>query len=47
MNTQTSPIPQVAILGGINGAGKTTASQRILRDARSADNVAPDDGADG
>jgi len=33
MNTQTSPIPQVAILGGINGAGKTTASQRILRDA--------------
>jgi predicted ABC-type ATPase len=25
--------PQVAILGGINGAGKTTASQRILRDA--------------
>jgi predicted ABC-type ATPase len=31
MNAQ--PTPQVAILGGINGAGKTTASQRILRDA--------------
>lgn len=25
--------PTVAVLGGINGAGKTTASQRILRDA--------------
>ena len=25
--------PQVAILGGINGAGKSTASQRILREA--------------
>jgi predicted ABC-type ATPase len=29
----TAPQPQVAVLGGINGAGKTTASQRILRDA--------------
>ncbi|MCI0703338.1 MAG: zeta toxin family protein [Planctomycetia bacterium] len=28
-----NPQPQVAILGGINGAGKTTASQRLLRDA--------------
>jgi predicted ABC-type ATPase len=25
--------PAVAVLGGINGAGKTTASQRVLRDA--------------
>jgi signal recognition particle GTPase len=25
--------PTVAVLGGINGAGKTTASQRILRDS--------------
>ncbi|VTT99205.1 Putative uncharacterized protein OS=[Oscillatoria] sp. PCC 6506 GN=OSCI_3310008 PE=4 SV=1: AAA_33 [Gemmataceae bacterium] len=33
MNAQTARGPQVAILGGINGAGKTTASQRILRDA--------------
>lgn len=33
MNPQTARGPQVAILGGINGAGKTTASQRILRDA--------------
>ncbi|WP_439622138.1 zeta toxin family protein [Gemmata sp.] len=33
MNAQTARVPQVAILGGINGAGKTTASQRILRDA--------------
>jgi len=30
---QTTPKPQVAVLGGINGAGKTTASQRLLRDA--------------
>jgi predicted ABC-type ATPase len=30
---QTTPQPQVAVLGGINGAGKTTASQRILREA--------------
>jgi predicted ABC-type ATPase len=28
-----APNPTVAVLGGINGAGKTTASQRILRDA--------------
>lgn len=33
MDTQQTPRPQVAILGGINGAGKSTASQRILRDA--------------
>lgn len=33
MDAQTRPQPQIAILGGINGAGKTTASQRILRDA--------------
>jgi predicted ABC-type ATPase len=33
MDAQTTPRPQVAILGGINGAGKTTASQRILREA--------------
>src|SRR4051794_3243366 len=28
-----SSMPMVAVLGGINGAGKTTASARILRDA--------------
>lgn len=33
MDAQTPPQPRVAVLGGINGAGKTTASQRILRDA--------------
>lgn len=33
MNAQTTSRPQVAILGGINGAGKSTASQRILREA--------------
>ena len=33
MDAAAQPQPQVAILGGINGAGKTTASQRILRDA--------------
>jgi predicted ABC-type ATPase len=33
VDAQTPPRPQVAVLGGINGAGKTTASQRILRDA--------------
>ena len=33
MDAQTTARPQVAVLGGINGAGKTTASQRILRDA--------------
>lgn len=33
MDAQTTPRPQVAVLGGINGAGKTTASMRILRDA--------------
>ncbi|MCE9566892.1 MAG: Zeta toxin family protein [Planctomycetes bacterium] len=32
MDAQTIQQPQVAILGGINGAGKTTASQRILRE---------------
>jgi len=29
----SQPPPTVAVLGGINGAGKTTASARILRDA--------------
>jgi predicted ABC-type ATPase len=33
VNPQHPPQPQVAVLGGINGAGKTTASQRILREA--------------
>lgn len=33
MSTLTDSVPQVAILGGINGAGKTTASSRLLRDA--------------
>src|SRR6478736_7947882 len=33
VDAAAQPVPQVAILGGINGAGKTTASQRILRDA--------------
>lgn len=33
MDAQITPQPQVAVLGGINGAGKTTASQRILREA--------------
>jgi predicted ABC-type ATPase len=33
VNAQTPSSPHVAVLGGINGAGKTTASQRILRDA--------------
>jgi predicted ABC-type ATPase len=33
VDAQTTPRPQVAILGGINGAGKTTASQRLLREA--------------
>ena len=33
MDAQTSSRPQVAVLGGINGAGKSTASQRVLRDA--------------
>lgn len=33
MDAQNRPRPQVAVLGGINGAGKTTASMRILRDA--------------
>ena len=33
VDAAAQPQPQVAILGGINGAGKTTASQRILRDA--------------
>jgi predicted ABC-type ATPase len=33
VDAQPTPRPQVAILGGINGAGKTTASQRLLREA--------------
>jgi predicted ABC-type ATPase len=33
VDAQTPPRPQVAVLGGINGAGKTTASQCVLRDA--------------
>ena len=33
VDAQTELQPQVAVLGGINGAGKTTASQRILREA--------------
>jgi predicted ABC-type ATPase len=33
VDAQSSPRPQVALLGGINGAGKTTASMRVLRDA--------------
>ena len=33
MATPSNPRPQVAVLAGINGAGKTTASQHILRDA--------------
>ncbi|HEY1191432.1 MAG TPA: zeta toxin family protein [Gemmata sp.] len=33
MNASSAPRPQVAVLAGINGAGKTTASQHLLRDA--------------
>jgi predicted ABC-type ATPase len=33
VDARTPTRPQVAVLGGINGAGKTTASQRLLRDA--------------
>jgi predicted ABC-type ATPase len=33
VDAQPVPRPQVAVLGGINGAGKSTASQRVLRDA--------------
>jgi predicted ABC-type ATPase len=33
VDAQAASRPQVAVLGGINGAGKTTASQRLLRDA--------------
>ena len=33
MDTQQPPRPQVAVLAGINGAGKTTASQHLLREA--------------
>jgi len=33
VNAQAASQPQVAVLGGINGAGMSTASQRILRDA--------------
>jgi predicted ABC-type ATPase len=33
VDAPSAPQPQVAVLGGINGAGKTTASQRILREA--------------
>lgn len=32
MSAQSAPRPQVAILAGINGAGKTTASLPLLRD---------------
>jgi predicted ABC-type ATPase len=32
VNAQATASPQVAVLGGINGAGKTTASRRILRE---------------
>ena len=33
MDAQPSTRPQVAVLAGINGAGKTTASQHLLREA--------------
>jgi predicted ABC-type ATPase len=33
VDTPTAPRPQVAVLAGINGAGKTTASQHLLREA--------------
>jgi predicted ABC-type ATPase len=33
VDARTTAQPQVAVLGGINGAGKTTASNRILREA--------------
>lgn len=33
MDAQTMSRPQVAVLAGINGAGKTTASQHLLREA--------------
>ncbi|AWM37410.1 Zeta toxin [Gemmata obscuriglobus] len=33
MNAHAIARPQVAVLAGINGAGKTTASQHLLRDA--------------
>lgn len=33
MNPQPTPRPQVAVLAGINGAGKTTAARQLLRDA--------------
>lgn len=33
MDPQNSPRPQVAVLAGINGAGKTTAAQHLLREA--------------
>lgn len=33
MDAQIAPRPQVAVLAGINGAGKTTASQHLLREA--------------
>ena len=32
-STPAAPRPQVAVLAGINGAGKTTASQHLLREA--------------
>jgi predicted ABC-type ATPase len=33
VDTQPAPRPQVAVLAGINGAGKSTAAQHLLRDA--------------
>lgn len=33
MDAQSAQRPQVAVLAGINGAGKTTASQHLLREA--------------
>jgi predicted ABC-type ATPase len=33
VDTQTTPRPQVVVLAGINGAGKTTAAQHLLYDA--------------
>jgi predicted ABC-type ATPase len=33
VDAQAAPCPQVAVLAGINGAGKTTASQHLLREA--------------